>query len=83
MPFIVTFALWHGSFVPGERLAAKGPYLSFYRTQNTRQDVYSQVVLILCVHVNLLGTGPLGCQSASELHIRVNSGLTHLPLNRP
>ena len=56
MPFIVTFALQHGSFVPGERLAAKGPHLSFYRTQNTRQDVYSQVVLILCVHVNLLGT---------------------------
>ena len=78
MPLIVTFALQHGSFVPGEWLAAKGPYLSFYRTQNTREDVYSQVVLILSMHVNLLGTRPLGCRSASEFHIRVNSGLKYL-----
>ena len=34
MPFIVTFALQHGSFVPGEWIAAKGSCLSFYRTQN-------------------------------------------------
>ena len=78
MPFIVTFALQHGSFVPGEWLAAKGSCLPFYRTQNTREDVYSQVVLILCVHVNLLGTESLGCRSASESHIGVNSGLKHL-----
>ena len=78
MPFILTFALQHGSFVPGEWIAAKGSCLSFYRTQYTREDVYSQVVLILCVHVNLLGTESLGCQSASELHIGVNSGLKYL-----
>ena len=78
MSFIVTFALQHGSFVPGEWLAAKGSCLSFYRTQNTREDVYSQVVLILCVHVNLPGTESLGCRSASELHIGVNSGLKYL-----
>ena len=71
MSFIVTFALQHGGFVPVAWLAAKGSYLSFYRTQNTEEDVYSQVVLILCMYVNLLGTGPLGCRSASEFPIRV------------
>ena len=84
LPFKIIYAFYCDfcspawQFVPGEWLAAKGSCLSFYRTQNTKEDVYSRVVLIPCMYVNLLGTESLGFRSTSELHIGVNSGLKYL-----